>query len=149
MKNRILLFTVTAFLLAYGAASASAQYDPGATMTQDLQMLQQGENRWVQPAQMRRRDLDNDDDDDDRRSIHGWRRGGMDRGMTGPGGMMGPHRRVMRLMLFSLMDTDGDGALSVEEFRSAHERIFKAMDANKDGRLTPEEMQSFIQGTGR
>ena len=69
--------------------------------------------------------------------------------MMGPGGMMGRHNRVIRLMLFSLMESDGDGVLSAEEFRSAHDRIFKAMDANKDGRLTPEEMQSFIQGSGR
>jgi Ca2+-binding EF-hand superfamily protein len=52
-------------------------------------------------------------------------------------------------MIFSLMDADGDGTISLQEFQAAHERIFKAMDANKDGRLTPEEMQAFMQGTRR
>ena len=54
---------------------------------------------------------------------------------------------MMRIM-FSLMDTDGDGTVSLQEFQAAHERIFKAMDSNKDGRLTFEEMQSFMQGAG-
>jgi Ca2+-binding EF-hand superfamily protein len=48
-----------------------------------------------------------------------------------------------------LMDADGDGTISLQEFQAAHERIFKAMDANKDGRLTLEEMQAFMQGTRR
>ena len=58
----------------------------------------------------------------------------------GRGAMMGPgsmgHGMMMR-MLFALMDADGDGTISLQEFQAAHERIFKAMDANKDGRLTP------------
>jgi hypothetical protein len=60
-------------------------------------------------------------------------------GMMGPG-MMGPG---MMRMMFILMDTDGDGSLSLEEFQAAHERIFKAMDTDKDGRVTPEEMRAF------
>jgi Ca2+-binding EF-hand superfamily protein len=55
----------------------------------------------------------------------------------------------MMRMIFSLMDADGDGTTSLQEFQAAHERIFKAMDANKDGRLTPEEMQAFMHGTRR
>jgi Ca2+-binding EF-hand superfamily protein len=57
--------------------------------------------------------------------------------------MMGP--AMMRMMLV-LMDTDGDGTVSLSEFQAAHERIFKALDANKDGRLTLQEMQAFFQG---
>ena len=60
--------------------------------------------------------------------------------------MMGPI--VMRI-IFALMDSDGEGTISLQEFQAAHERIFKAMDANKDGRLTLEEMQAFMQGTTR
>ena len=76
----------------------------------------------------------------------------MGRGMMGQGGMMsrgmmGPP--VMMRIIFSLMDSDGDGTISLQEFQAAHERIFKGMDANKDGRLTPEEMQAFMQGTRR
>jgi Ca2+-binding EF-hand superfamily protein len=73
-------------------------------------------------------------------------------GMTDEGGMMGPGNRdsgMMMRMLFSLMDSDGDGTISLQEFQAAHERIFNAMDANKDDRLTLEEIQAFIQGTRR
>jgi len=71
----------------------------------------------------------------------------MGRGMMGGGMMMGPP--IMMRMIFALMDADGDGTISLQEFQAAHERIFKAMDANKDGRLTPEEMLAFMQGTRR
>jgi Ca2+-binding EF-hand superfamily protein len=50
-------------------------------------------------------------------------------------------------MMFALMDSDGDGTVSLQEFQTAHERIFKAMDANKDGVLTLEEIQAFMRGT--
>ncbi len=46
---------------------------------------------------------------------------------------------MMMRMLFAMMDSDGDGIVSLQEFQAAHERIFKAIDANKDGRLTLEE----------
>jgi len=85
--------------------------------------------------------------------------GGMDergrmmgrRGMMSPEGMMRPagteqHHAMMMRMIFALMDADGDGAISLQEFQAAHERLFKAMDGNKDGRLSPEEMQNFLQG---
>ena len=52
-------------------------------------------------------------------------------------------------MIFSLLDSDGDGTISLQEFQAAHERIFKGMDSNKDGRLTQEEMQAFMHGTRR
>jgi Ca2+-binding EF-hand superfamily protein len=55
----------------------------------------------------------------------------------------------MAAMLFAIMDSDGDGTVSLLEFQAAHERIFKAMDANKDGRLTLEEIQAFMQGARR
>jgi len=56
---------------------------------------------------------------------------------------------VMMRMIFTLMDSDGDGTVSLQEFQAAHERIFKGMDANKDGRLTLEEILTFMQGTRR
>jgi Ca2+-binding EF-hand superfamily protein len=60
--------------------------------------------------------------------------------------MMNPF--AMRIM-FALMDGDGDGTVSLQEFQTAHERIFKAMDANKDGVLSLEEMQTFMRGPSR
>ena len=81
--------------------------------------------------------------------------GMMGRGMMMGGGMMGRGMGmmmgppIMMRMIFALMDADGDGTISLQEFQAAHERIFKAMDANKDGRLTPEEMQAFMQGARR
>jgi EF hand len=81
------------------------------------------------------------------RQYQGWGRGRMDRGGMMGGGSMGS--RQMGRMLFALMDADGDGTVSLDEFKAAHERIFKAMDADKDGRLTLEEMRAFMQGAGR
>jgi Ca2+-binding EF-hand superfamily protein len=46
-----------------------------------------------------------------------------------------------------MMDSDGDGTISLPEFQAAHERIFKAMDTNKDGVLTMQEIQEFMRGT--
>ena len=63
-------------------------------------------------------------------------------GMMGHG-MMG---RGMYRIMFALMDTDGDGTISLEEFQAAHAKIFKAMDANNDGKLTLEEMEMFWTG---
>jgi Ca2+-binding EF-hand superfamily protein len=68
-------------------------------------------------------------------------------GMMG-GAMMGHgrgHGMVMRI-IFSLMDANGDGKLSLEEFQAAHERIFRAMDTDHDGTVTLEEMEAFMHG---
>jgi hypothetical protein len=67
-------------------------------------------------------------------------------GMMG-GGMHAEHRRGPRMlmrMIFSLMDADGDGSISLQEFQAAHERIFRGIDQNKDGRVTMEEMRIFM-----
>ena len=69
--------------------------------------------------------------------------GMMCHGMKGHG-MMG--HGMFKRMIFALMDTDGDGTISLEEFQSAHEKIFKAMDTNKDGKLTPAEIEAFMSG---
>ena len=66
--------------------------------------------------------------------------------MMGHGGMMGP--LAMRIM-FILMDTDGDGTVSLQEFQAAHERLFKAMDTDKDGTVSLEEFQAFMHGGGQ
>ena len=38
--------------------------------------------------------------------------------------------------IFALMDSDGDGTVSLQEFQAAHEKIFKAIDTDKHGTLT-------------
>jgi hypothetical protein len=79
-----------------------------------------------------------------RGGMMGMMEGGMKgRGMMGADGM----RPMMFRMIFALMDADGDGTVSLQEFQAAHDRIFKAMDSNKDGKLTPEEMLAFLHGT--
>ena len=119
MQKYVLVLTTSTFVLACSAIAASAQQSPGIPMTQ-----QPGQQQTQQQPP-----------------------GQEDSGMMGHGGMMGPP--VMMRIIFSLMDSDGDGTISLQEFQAAHERIFKGMDANKDGRLTPEEMQAFMQGTRR
>jgi YVTN family beta-propeller protein len=69
--------------------------------------------------------------------------GMMPQGSMGPG-MMG--HGMMRMMVI-MMDADGDGAVSLEEFQAVHERMFKALDADGDGRVTPEELESFMRGS--
>jgi hypothetical protein len=69
--------------------------------------------------------------------------GMMCHGMKGRG-MMG--HGMFKRMIFALMDTDGDGTLSLEEFQAAHAKIFKAMDANNDGKLTSAEIEMFMRG---
>jgi len=70
----------------------------------------------------------------------------MGHGMMGEGAMGPP---IMLRIIFALMDSDGDGTISLQEFQVAHERFFKATDSNKDGQLTLEEMQAFMHGTRR
>jgi Ca2+-binding EF-hand superfamily protein len=130
MTKHILMLTTAAFILACGAVAASAQQDSNTAMIQ--QSAQQD------PA----------DEDGPGMMGHGMMRqcmrhcmmgdgmmghGMMRHGAMGQGGMTGPF--VMRI-IFALMDSDGDGTISLAEFQAAHERIFKAMDADKDGTLT-------------
>ena len=146
MKQRGLVLTISAFILACVPIAAGAQQGPSSPMVQTQQqpnaqenpsMMGQGGMMGHGPGMMGQGGMTG--------------RGMMAEGMMGRGGMrhqgmMGP---VMMRIIFALMDSDGDGIISLQEFQAAHERIFKAMDANKDGVLTPEEMQAFMHGSGK
>jgi EF hand domain-containing protein len=109
----------------------------------------------VSPNRMQAQGNEKEDDED---GFYGYHPGMMGGGMMGPGmrggrGMMGGGMGrgpmsgpMMMRMIFSLMDADGDGKLSLQEFQAAHERIFKAMDTDHDGTVTLEEMLAFMRG---
>jgi EF hand len=116
MKRLVLILTACVFILGCGAAGAGAQ--EGDRGPEGRSMMGHG--------------------------------GMMGCGMMGQGGMMGRgrmmgHGAAMRF-IFALMDSDGDGTVSLQEFQAAHEKIFKAMDTDKDGTLTLEEIQAFMRG---
>ena len=130
MQKRILMLATSAFILAYGTATASAQQGP---MMQQQAQPQPPYERHLQGAQTPRPSVEEDDS-----GITGWHPGlGWRRYRDWGPGDAG----------FGMMDSDGDGTVSLQEFQAAHERIFKAMDANKDGVLTLEEIQAFMRGT--
>ena len=95
MQKRVLMLTMSVFILACGAVAVSAQQ--GTMMQHQPQVPQQ------QQEQQYHRGM----------------------GMMGRGGMMGvggTHSTMMRV-LFAMMDSDGDGTVSLQEFQAAHERI--------------------------
>jgi EF hand len=163
MGRHVLVLTTSAFVLTCGVLAASAQQVPDVpTMQQQPQNLQEQLQRQLQGVPSPHRVVEDDIDDDGWmtgwrygprwRQHHGWDRGYMGPGLMGRGAMVGSgslHSRMMMRMLFALMDSDGEGTVSLQEFQAAHERMFKAMDANKDGRLTLEEIQAFMQGARR
>ena len=137
MRKRVLALTASVVVLAFSALGPIAQAqgpaapDPASQNKDGAGMIGRG-------------------------GVMGEGMMGMGHGMMGHGmrghGMIGQGRPggtapLMMRMMFSLMDADGDGKLSLQEFQAAHERIFKAIDANKDGFVTFEEMQTFIRGT--
>ncbi len=131
MCSRILLLTTSALFLALGTAGSFAQNEmksaPDQQQMQSRPMGQGGASMMGHESMMG----------------GGMMRNIMGRGMMGEG-MMGPP--FMMRMIFALIDADGDGTISLQEFQAAHERFFKAMDSNKDGKLTLEEMQAFMHG---
>ena len=132
MYSRILGLTTSALILAYGTVGAFAQTQmttqPDQQQMQSYPMGQEGAGTMGHGSMMGR----------------GMMGHMMGHSMMGEGAMEPP---FMMRMMFALMDADGDGTISLQEFQAAHERIFKAMDSNKDGKLTLEEMQAFIHGT--
>ncbi len=173
MRNHVLVLTTIAVILACGVAasaqapgtqSPSTQQSPTTQATPGGPMMQQQDQtireRLREQLQERAQRSEEEESDQDGYRYRGGMMGGamMGRGMMGRGyayhdwnrgamrsGLGGPS--MMMRMIFSLMDADGDGKLSLQEFQAAHERIFKAMDANKDGFVTMQELQEFIRGT--
>jgi hypothetical protein len=124
MSTRVLAVAISALVLTYGATGVIAQ---DRMMPQAVG--QEGASTRGQGGGMMGRGM----------------MGGDMMGGTASGAAMGPPPMVLRI-IFALVDSDGDGTISLSEFQSAHERIFKAMDSNKDGKLTQEEMQAFMHG---
>ena len=120
MKKHILMIITSALVLTCGALGAVAEESPGFHGEGHAMM---GQGGMMGCGMMGRG------------------------GMTGGGGMIG-QGATMRF-IFALMDSDGDGTVSLQEFQAAHEKIFKAMDVDKDGTLTLEEIQAFMRGTSK
>jgi hypothetical protein len=103
------------------------------------------------PTGLQNRAQGNEEEDEDQDGLfhhHPGMMGMIERGYGHHGwfqrrGAMSP---TMMHIIFSLIDADGDGKLTLQEWQAAHERIFKAMDTDHDGTVTFEEMQAFVQG---
>ena len=142
MKQHLLLITTAASILVCGTLAAIAQEDSDEQTVQQLQQAQQdpvdegedgGPGRHGMMRQCLRQCMSGDDMTGQRAMQHPMRQ----RGMMGPFAMR---------IIFALMDRDGDGTVSLEEFQAAHASIFKAMDADKDGTVSMEEMRDFFHG---
>jgi EF hand len=144
MKRHLLMIVAAAFILPFGTLAANAQEDtdndnPTVRQMEQAQQdpIDQGENRDTDGHGMLRhcirQCMSGDDMMGQRLMRHSMRQGGM----------MQPF--AMRI-IFALMDRDGDGTVSLEEFQAAHASIFKAMDADKDGTVSMEEMRDFFHG---
>lgn len=55
---------------------------------------------------------------------------------------------MMPGMMIAMMDTNEDGALSLEEVQTVHERMFNMADADGNGLLILEEIRGFMAGGG-
>jgi hypothetical protein len=84
------------------------------------------------------------EDEEDQGGFSHQRPGTM--GMPERGGHHREHSMVGLRIIFSLMDADGDGTVSLQEWQAAQERVFKAMDTDHDGTVTLGEMQAFFHG---
>ncbi|MBS3651329.1 EF-hand domain-containing protein [Pseudaminobacter sp. 19-2017] len=70
----------------------------------------------------------------------GWR-GHMRGHRHGPPWMM---RGVGLKIFFAVMDSNGDGRLTLDEINDFHARIFRAMDKDQKGYLTEEDIREFF-----
>src|SRR4029450_3872154 len=120
-----------ALLLASAAATdLSAQEAPGVNTGQD-----QSQDQIQDKSQDQIQDQSQDSDSMIGTEIGSMMGGGNCGVMAHRMRRMMGHRMNMRgplmRMMFVMMDTDGDGALSLEEVQAVHGRILKATDADK------------------
>jgi EF hand len=149
MKKHVLLLTTAAVIFVCGAIGADAQA-PTAPATEHemgygmpVTRPIPGGSTMQQKLQDHAQSGEEEESDEDGRMMGMMGRGYGHRGCHRGHGVVG-----MRI-IFSLMDADGDGTVSLQEFQAAQERIFRAMDADHDGTVTLEEMQDFMRGVSR
>src|SRR6516165_436096 len=125
MRKHVLVLTTAAAILGYGVIAASAQapgaQTPSTQQSPTPQVSPSGSMQQQDQTQLQRRAQIEQDGDQFR-----YHRGMMGGGMMG-GGMMGHGMMgqgygrggpmAMRI-IFSLMDANGDGKLSLEEFQA-------------------------------
>jgi hypothetical protein len=148
MRNHVLVLMTTVAIFACGAIGAGAQAPVapaadhemgyGMPMTRTIP----GGSTMQQTLQGHAQSGEEEESDEDGRMMGMMGRGHWHHKCHGGHGMVG-----MRI-IFSLMDADGDGTVSSQEFQAAQERIFRAMDADHDGTVTFAEMQAFMRGRG-
>jgi hypothetical protein len=155
MRKHVLVLTTTVAILSCGAIAAaqapvaqtpSTQQSPATQSTSGGPVTQQQDQtiRDRLQGRLQQRAQSGEEEDSDLDSCYRFH--GAMMGMIGHQMM---RRGLMMRVIFSLMDADSDGTISLPEFQAASERIFKAMDADKDGTVTLEEMQNFVRGTSR
>jgi len=141
MRKHVLVLTTTVALLACSAIPASAQAPGAPTPSQQSSTTQPIPNGPMMQQKLQDHVQSGEEEDDS------------DGGMMGRGyghhGCHGGHGMVGMRIIFSLMDADGDGTVSLQEFQAAQERIFRAMDTDHDGTVTLEEMEDFMRGVRR
>ena len=133
--NKLFITSLSAIVLATGITAALAhQTGPGSQGNGSWGHMgqgwmggqapgQQGGGYWGHPGQ-------------------GWM------GRQGPGwnmmgyGMMGYGMMDPDMMLV-MLDTNGDGTLSLEEFQAMPTRMFNYLDTNHDGKVTKDELDAF------
>jgi hypothetical protein len=133
------MMTTAASILVCGSVVASAQDDSDTADVQQFEQAQQDRVDQGEPGAgghgMMRQCLRQCMSGDDMTGQRATGRFMRQRGMIGPFAMR---------IIFALIDRDGDGTVSLEEFQAAHASIFKAMDADKDGTVSMDEMQDFF-----
>ncbi|MCC9624009.1 EF-hand domain-containing protein [Thalassospira sp. MA62] len=117
MKTYLSLM-ISALVLMFGISAATALQGP-KMMTQQGQGMMQGQGPNQNQGQ--------------------WQCPGFGQGSMMPyhwGGMMGSD------MMIIMMDTNGDGKLSLDEFQAVHARMLKYLDADGDGQLSADEVHN-------